>query len=295
MVGKFMKKALGSLVMLLCVFCFDNGAIAMQFEANEEGQFAQTGVSAGLIQKFESYRSKEIKNVVESVPFKKPSYAGPKERYENFLNSIKKDFDESEDLQAFQQAIDKMFTEVNYYIFTANIKGKIKTALSDLYQVSHNAKKGQIAQTLDEVTPRNSIGSNDLSAESAIAEPMQKHLNKLDSDDNCVITQEDLYLSMESAWGDLNDYEKRKNMSDLRSAVSSVISYIANGGEDNAGEFLKNIGRICYEHHDKLTSSDIAELRLTSITNIETWGLVQLRKVSENDSEVRDYLHFKGL
>ena len=120
------------------------------------------------------------------------------------------------------------------------------------------------------------------------------HEELSDSDDE-ELSPDTLYMSLESAWMDLNDFSKSENSAYYRSALSSVIAYIANGGNKDEATFKKLLGRICYEPPEDLQPKEKEALGVQQIGDIKMHGLSLLREVAKVDSEAEDYLTINGL
>ena len=59
----------------------------------------------------------------------------------------------------------------------------------------------------------------------------EKGMTSSSDPDLDTVSEDVLYMSLESAWTDLNDFTKSSNTSDRDSAISSVVAYIKNGGD----------------------------------------------------------------
>ena len=136
-----MKKVLGVTAALWCACCFNSEVLASQVNVDDE-QFAQS--EGRLMQKLEGYVSKaDIRNTVEEVDFKLPTYSKTKWRYDQFLGNIKGCFDKVSGPENFQLSISNAFKKADYYNFTANVKKDITLALEKLYQKHQDEKKAQ--------------------------------------------------------------------------------------------------------------------------------------------------------
>ena len=123
-----------------------------------------------------------------------------------------------------------------------------------------------------------------------------KEISDSESDDE-PISSDTLYMSLSNAWINLNNSSKNKDDSCYKSALSSVLAYITNGGSKEEIVFKKLLGRICYEHSNNLSMGEKKYLGLEQKdnTDIETYGLSLLNEVAQVDSEVEDYIAISKL
>ena len=115
------------------------------------------------------------------------------------------------------------------------------------------------------------------------------------SSDDEPISQDTLYMSLASAWMDLNDFSKNGYVSYFKSALSTLKAYIGNGGDKNRDTFKKLLGRICYEHSNNLSQNEKDLLGIGHIIDIQNYGLSLLNDAAKVDSEAEDYLMVNGL
>lgn len=70
-----------------------------------------------------------------------------------------------------------------------------------------------------------------------------------------------IFILLEIFKSDLNDFIKRKNISDLNSFLFYVMAYVKNHGNTDLPVFKKFLERICYEHKEILNLDRIGNLR----------------------------------
>ena len=109
------------------------------------------------------------------------------------------------------------------------------------------------------------------------------------------VSKDILYMGLESAWVDLNDFAKEQDPLNRVSAISSVISYVKNKGDTTVSVFKKLLGRICYEHSESLSFEEKTLLNLDEGMDFKEYGLELLNQAAIDDSEAEDYLIMKGV
>ena len=124
---------------------------------------------------------------------------------------------------------------------------------------------------------------------------MPKQLREVEEEDSDEeeISQDTLYWSLVSAWLNFNEFSINNDFSLYESALSSILAYIANNGDKEEEEFKKVLGRLCYEHDDKLSIEDKKLLGLEKIQNLKEYGLELLELAAKTNGEVEDYLATK--
>lgn len=280
-----MKKILGAASALWCTYCINNGALASQVDAYTDEQFASS-----VAQDLKNIKS--VKGVIADVipEDKLPKRWKTKMRFASFGENLETAFRKCQTLVIFEEEIDKSFQELNFYQFKSkegkHIKEEIKNKLKELYsnfRTSSSVSTDIKAKILEGATPRTSLAYNNEDSESSYEK----------------ITKDDLYWTMKLAWGNLNDYAKKQDKQDVLSTIAAVSSYVENGGDLQATEYLRVIGRLCYEQYEDLNSLGDETLKQSldqeDVDKLKEIGLEMLRKAAESDSITSEYMSLNGI
>ncbi len=256
-----------------------------------------------------------IQSLTDSLEFKKPTRVfialmGSLNTICNEFNSLAKNSISIANQQFFT-ALSHIFSDSKPEVDDASVEAILKSAEEGCGNAQEMIKaalgknpsvpvanekellKKQIQEVIDKSTSDSDNSS--VSSDSGNIKERGKDMALMEEIEEEPIPESILYMSLESAWADLNDFSKKQNEADRNSAISSLVAYVKNHGSIKAILFKKLLGRICYEHNKALSPEEKALLNIEKIQDIKKYGLELLQEAAQQDSEAQDYLDMAKL